>query len=353
MANPQLQGTVRGAAHGWERFHVAPPELPAYLADPVDQQTAIPALAKSQLDVALVEAWVQKLPTAHTLLLGDSRQLIRELDGPVHLAVTSPPYWTLKQYPPHDAQLGSIVEYEEFLDSLDEVWQGVYDRLVPGGRLIIVVGDVILSRKQAGRHVVMPLHASIQERCRRIGHDNLAPIIWYKIGNVAHEVENGSSGFLGKPYEPNAVVKNDIEYILMQRKGVGYRSPTFAERVASVIPADLHRQWFRQVWDLPGASTRNHPAPFPETLAERLIRMFSFVGDTVLDPFMGSGTVAVAASTWGRDGVCVEVDAGYHAASIARLGAHSFRRMVPLTLKTNRASGRPYLLLHGQKEPAL
>jgi DNA modification methylase len=268
-------------------------------------------------------------------MAGDSRALLRTIDHPVHLALTSPPYWTLKEYPAHPGQLGSVAEYETFLDGLDEVWKRLYDLLVPGGRLVIVVGDVLLPRRRNGRHCVMPLHASIQERCRKMGFDNLAPIIWYKIGNAAHEADNGSAGFLGKPYEPNAVIKNDIEYILMQRKGEGYRSPTFAERVASVIPADAHKEWFRQVWDIPGASTRNHPAPFPEPLAERLIRMFSFVGDTVLDPFMGSGTTAVAAASWGRNSIGIEIDPGYHAASVARLEAHGFRRMVPLSIRTS------------------
>ena len=98
-------------------------------------------------------------------------------------------------------------------------------------------GDVCLSRrKNNGRHTVVPLHASIQEHCRRIGYDNLAPIIWHKIANAVYEVDNGGGGFLGKPYEPNAVIKNDIEFILMQRKPGGYRSPSIATRILSVIP---------------------------------------------------------------------------------------------------------------------
>ena len=158
----------------------------------------------------------------------------------------------------------------------------------------------------------MPLHVSIQEHCRQIGYDNLAPIIWHKIANAAYEVENGSAGFLGKPYEPNAVIKNDIEFILMQRKPRGYRSPSIAARVLSVISEEQHREWFQQIWHgLTGASTRNHPAPFPLALAERLIRMFSFVGDTVLDPFMGTGSTNIAASRCGRNSVGIEVDPHY------------------------------------------
>ena len=201
-------------------------------------------------------------------------------------------------------------DYEEFLSSIDIVWEGVRRALVPGGRLVIVVGDVCLSRRKFGRHVVVPLHASIQEHCRALGYDNLAPIIWHKIANANLEVSNGSS-FLGKPYEPNAVVKNDIEFILFQRKPGGYRKPSLAARVMSVISTELHRQCFQQIWTLGGASTRKHPAPYPPRLAERLIRMFSFVGDTVLDPFMGTGTSNSVSAKLGRNSIGIEVDPSY------------------------------------------
>ncbi|HTF42198.1 MAG TPA: site-specific DNA-methyltransferase, partial [Propionibacteriaceae bacterium] len=141
-----------------------------------------------------------------------------------------------------------------------------------------------------------------------------------KIANAAYEVDNGGSGFLGKPYEPNAVIKNDIEFILMERKPGGYRSPSEATRVLSVLSAENHQKWFQQIWGgLTGASTRQHPAPFPLDLAERLVRMFSFVGDTVLDPFMGTGTTSLAAARWGRHSVGVEVDPHYFDLASERL----------------------------------
>jgi len=231
----------------------------------------------------------------------------------VHLVLTSPPYWTLKKYRNVDGQLGHVEQYEEFLEELDEVWKRCFDALVPGGRLVCVVGDVCLSRrKNKGRHTVVPLHASIQEHCRAIGFDNLAPIIWHKIANAVYEVENGSGAFLGKPYEPNAVIKNDIEFILMERKPGGYRKPSVATRVLSVIGDENHKMWFQQIWTgLTGASTRKHPAPYPVELAERLIRMFSFVGDTVLDPFLGTGTTTVAAMRHGRNSIGYEIDGEY------------------------------------------
>jgi DNA modification methylase len=216
--------------------------------------------------------------------------------------------------------MGHIEDYDEFLAELDKVWAHCFRALVPGGRLICVVGDVCLSRKKNnGRHTVVPLHASIQEHCRKLGFDNLAPIIWHKISNAAYEVENGSS-FLGKPYEPNSVIKNDIEFILMERKPGGYRAPDLSTRVLSVISGENHKEWFQQIWSgVTGASTRLHPAPYPVEVAERLVRMFSFVGDTVLDPFLGTGTTTVAAARNGRNSMGFEVDEHYFDAADKRI----------------------------------
>lgn len=293
--------------------------LPDELRDLADPQVDLPRIAKDRRLTALIESIVRDIPTQHRMQCADSRTFAIESES-VHLVLTSPPYWTLKEYRDSKGQLGHVEDYEEFLAELDKVWERSFRALVPGGRLICVVGDVCLSRrKNNGRHTVVPLHASIQEHCRRIGYDNLAPIIWHKIANIAYEVENGSS-FLGKPYEPNAVIKNDIEFILMQRKPGGYRKPSVATRVLSVISEDLHREWFQQIWQgLTGASTKNHPAPFPVELAERLIRMFSFVGDTVLDPFMGTGTTNVAASRCGRNSIGIEVDPHYYEAAKRRV----------------------------------
>ncbi len=289
-----------------------------YLRVQADHQKAIPALAKEPRTTKVIESVLQSVPSRHELCLGDSRDMSFIPDESVHLVVTSPPYWTLKEYPYRLGQLGLIHDYEAFLDELDQVWREVFRVLIPGGRLVVVVGDVCLSRRRYGRHVVFPLHASIQERCRTIGFDNLAPIIWHKIANAKFEVENGSS-FLGKPYEPNAVIKNDIEYILFQRKPGAYRQPSLAARILSVIPEDKHKEWFRQIWTLGGSSTRQHPAPFSLALAERLIRMFSFVGDTVLDPFMGTATTNVAAAMWGRNSIGIEIEPTYFDMAVERL----------------------------------
>lgn len=244
-------------------------------------------------------------------------------NGSVQLAVTSPPYWTLKKYLTHDDQLGAVEDYDMFLEALDEVWRNVYRVLSPGGRLIVVVGDVCLSRRQFGRHMVVPLHAGIQEHCRTIGFDNLAPIIWRKIANSKFESKGNGTSFLGKPYEPNAIIKNDIEYILFQRKPGGYRKPSVAMRGLSAISERDHKDWFQQVWSLGGASTRQHPAPYPLAIVERLIRMFSFVGDVVLDPFIGTGTTSLAAADWGRNSIGIEVEPIYFTMALDRLEAHT------------------------------
>jgi len=297
---------------------------PASLLRLRESQSAIPRLAKDEIAIRDIEAILPTLPTTHEMRQADARNLDLPAES-VHLVLTSPPYWTLKQYNESDGQLGSVEDYGSFLAELDRVWSHCFRALVPGGRLICVVGDVCLSRrKNNGRHTVVPLHASIQEHCREMGYDNLAPIIWHKIANMTLEASGNRGGFLGKPYEPNAVIKNDIEFILMERKPGGYRSPGFLERVFSVIPDSLHKAWFRQIWaDVPGASTRSHPAPFPLELAIRLTRMFSFVGDTVLDPFLGSGTTTLAAWQTGRNSIGVEVDEAYLESGVRRFRKHT------------------------------
>lgn len=286
--------------------------IPKQLLPLGDLQKRLPEIASSPDEMRLIHDAVSQVPSHHILRLGDAREVDSLGSESIHLVVTSPPYWTLKRYRDSEGQLGHVDDYDEFLDQLDRVWHSCYEALVPGGRLVCVVGDVCLSRrKNNGRHEVVPLHSSIQERCRVLGYANLAPIIWHKIANASYEVDNGG-GFLGKPYEPNAVIKNDIEYILMLRKPGGYRKPTPTERLLSVISVSDYRTWFRQIWsDIAGASTKNHPAPYPLQLAERLVRMFSFVGDVVLDPFMGSGTTSIAAANYGRNSIGIEVDEEY------------------------------------------
>lgn len=328
------QGTVD---HDAKRSFDPTEWLPSEIGEITDHQTDLPRIAKDPKVVVAIEARLAQVPTTHDVYNCDSRGMDFLSPNSVHLVVTSPPYWTLKDYREHPDQMGNIADYEEFLTELDKVWRSCFDALVPGGRLICVVGDVCLSRrKNKGEHVVFPLHASIQEHCRDIGFNNLAPIIWHKIANAVYEATGNGGGFLGKPYEPNAVVKNDIEFILMERKPGGYRSPSLATRLLSVIPADRHKVWFQQIWTgVTGASTKQHPAPYPIELAERLVRMFSFVGDTVLDPFLGTGTTSVAASKWGRNSIGVEVDPTYFQMAAQRISAESKHLFSSATIRVH------------------
>ncbi|MEU8431272.1 site-specific DNA-methyltransferase [Micromonospora sp. NPDC048887] len=260
-------------------------------------------------------------PTEHKVILGDSRTMQEIPDESVHLVVTSPPYANLKQYEPGNPnQLGDIDDYEKFLDELDKVWAECARVLVPGGRICCVVGDVNIARSKGGRHYVLPLGSDIRVRARRLGLDHLQGIIWYKVANIKLEASN-SSRFLGKPNLPGGVIKNDIEHIIFLRKPGGYRSPSAEMEQQSFIPTDDYVKMFRTIWDdIRGASLKLHPAPFPLAIAERLIRMFSFVGDTVLDPFGGTGTTALAALQLKRSSISYEVEPKYFRMVEARLG---------------------------------
>ena len=252
--------------------------------------------------------------TKHRIHLGDARDLAWIPDASVHLIVTSPPYWTLKQYAPGNSdQMGHFEDYEHFLAQLDRVWRECARVLVGGGRICCVVGDVCVPRKRGGRHYLVPLHSDIQVRARKLGLDCLQPIFWHKISNGVTEAEGNGAGFYGKPYQPGGIIKNDVEYILFLRKGGEYRTTPAIQKALSMLNREEMTSWQRSIWvDPRGASTRDgHPAPYPVELAERLIRLFSFAGDTVLDPFAGTGSTSRAAIISGRNSIANEIEPAY------------------------------------------
>jgi site-specific DNA-methyltransferase (adenine-specific) len=259
----------------------------------------------------------------HVARTGDARSLSFLKDNSVHLIVTSPPYFNLKPY--HSDcfgnQLGRINDYERFLKELDQVWAECLRVLVPGGRVCCVIGDILVPRKIDGRHRILPLPADIMVRSRGIGFDTLTPILWFKIGNRTNEAGGGSSGYYGKPYQPGAIIKNDFEHILMLRKPGGYRKTTMLQKSLSMLQKDEMDLWQRPFWsDIRGASLRNgHPAPYPVELAERLIRLYSFAGDVVLDPFGGSGSTTAAAIRAGRNSVLVEIEQHYSKIAVCKI----------------------------------
>jgi DNA modification methylase len=279
-------------------------------------------------------------PTQHRVILGDSRTMPELRDQSAHLVVTSPPYANLKQYHPgNPRQLGDIPVYEDFLEELDKVLSECYRVLVPGGRVCCVVGDVNIARSKAGRHYQLPLSSDIRVRARRMGFDNLQGIIWLKVANIRLEASE-SSRFLGKPNLPNGVIKNDTEHILFLRKP-GYRSPTADMEETSYIPTEQYAGWFQPIWDdIRGASLRDHPAPYPVELANRRVRMFSFTGDIVVDPFGGTGTTAAAAMASGRSSVTYEEEEKYLALIVKRL-AKMARSDATLTFESRHAALKP------------
>lgn len=267
--------------------------------------------------------------TTHKMRIGDARDLSWINDESVDLVVTSPPYWNLKQYKQdRDGQMGDIEDYEAFLAELDKVWRECARVLVGGGRICCVVGDVCIPRRKGGRHYIMPLHADIQVRARTLGLDCLTPIIWHKIANGVTEAEGNGSGFYGKPYQPGSIVKNDVEYILFLRKGGTYRSVSPMKKALSMLTREEMQTWLRSIWsDVKGASTRSgHPAPYPIEIADRLIRLFSFAGDTVLDPFMGTGTTSAAALLAGRNSIGNEIEPVYFEQAYERLESMCARK---------------------------
>lgn len=268
--------------------------------------------------------------TSHRIVLGDARRMDSVKDESVHLVVTSPPYFDLVEYVDGKSQLGHLHDYEQFLAELEKVWAECFRVLIPGGRLCVVVGDVCRSRRRFGKHEVIPLHADLLVQCRRLGFEGLATILWYKIANATTEM-GGSGAALGKPYEPNGVVKNDVEFILRLKKHGPYRKPTPLQRAGSLFPPADYDTAMRQVWaDIPGASRRSgHPAPFPTALASRLIRMSSYVEDVVLDPFLGTGSTTAAAIETKRSSIGFEIAEEYWTASRTRFN--------PLALPANAA----------------
>lgn len=353
--SPEIRKPRRHAAHKAAQYP-PPAGAPAALRETLDSiKHVLEGLPEADNEPGAVEkmlranAILRNSPwpppfdaTTHRLQLGDARRLDWIPDGTVHLVVTSPPYWTLKKYEANDAQMGAIADYEIFLTELDKVWQECGRVLAPGGRICCVVGDVCLPRKQAGRHHVMPLHADIQVRARGVGLDCLTPILWQKIANGATEARGNGAGFYGKPYQPGAIIKNDVEYILFLRKGGEYRSPSPVQRALSMLNKDEMQNWMRSSWtDIRGESTRNgHPAPYPVALAERLIKMFSFAGDSVLDPFVGTGTTSLAALNTGRNSLGVDIERKYLVQAHARLldAAGLFRESGP---------SRSQIIFHG------
>lgn len=255
-----------------------------------------------------------------TLFHGDSAEFLAERILPgIDLTVTSPPYADLIAYVGEESgQLGRM-DFPDWRDSMSDIMSSLHDITPPGGRAAVNVGDVCRARKRHGRHYVLPLAAALTLAAFDGGWDVLTPIRWEKVANINLEASR-SSGVLGKPNQPGGVIKNDAEAILLFRKPGGYRQPTDEQIEGAHIPSDEYQRLFRGVWrDIPGTSDPEHPAPYPPTIPARLIRMFSFPGDMVLDPFAGTGTTLYAAKALGRRAIGIEIEERYCEMAAKRL----------------------------------
>lgn len=229
-------------------------------------------------------------------------------DETVHLVVTSPPYWQLKDYGPTE-QIGYHETYEDYINSLNLVWKECHRVLHGGCRLCVNIGDQFARAAYYGRYKVIPIRTEIIRFCETVGFDYMGAIIWQKVTTCN---TSGGATIMGSfPYPRNGVVKLDYEFILMFKKpGKGPVASREVKR-QSRLSREEWNEYFYGHWTFPGAKQDQHLAPFPEELPRRLIKMYSFVADTVLDPFLGSGTTSVAALRLGRNSVGYEINADY------------------------------------------
>lgn len=243
--------------------------------------------------------------TIHKIVNGDSRSMTELNDESVQLIVTSPPYWQLKDYGTEN-QIGFHDDYETYINHLNLTWKECFRVLEKGCRLCINIGDQFARSTYYGRYKIIPIHAEIIKFCEMMGFDFMGQIIWQKTTTMN---TSGGASIMGSfPNPRNGIVKLDFEYILLFKKqGIGPK-PTKEQKESSAMTNEEWNTYFNGHWYFTGAKQGKHLAMFPEELPHRLIKMFSFPGETVLDPFMGSGTTALAARKLERNSVGYEIN---------------------------------------------
>ncbi|MBI3125333.1 MAG: thermonuclease family protein [Ignavibacteriales bacterium] len=241
-------------------------------------------------------------------------------DNSVHLVITSPPYWQLKDYGSDD-QIGFNDSYEEYINNLNLVWKECHRVLNNGCRLCINIGDQFARAVYYGRYKVIPIREEIIKFCENIGFDYMGAIIWQKV--TTSNTSGGGVQMGSYPYPRNGILKIDYEFILVLKKLGEAPKPTSEQKEMSKMTPEEWNTFFAGHWNFAGVKQSNHLAMFPEELPRRLIRMFSFVGETVLDPFAGSGTTAVAAKKLDRNSVGYEINSEFVEIIKEKLGIHN------------------------------
>jgi len=261
---------------------------------------------------------LKALSTFHKIVNGDSRQMIELKDNSMHLAITSPPYWQLKDYGT-DNQIGFHDSYESYINNLNLVWKECYRVLHNGCRLCINIGDQFARSVYYGRYKVIPIREEIIKFCENIGFDYMGAIIWQKV--TTSNTTGGGIQMGSYPYPRNGILKLDYEFILIFKKLGEAPKPTKEQKELSKMTAEEWNTFFASHWNFAGARQTNHIAMFPEELPRRLIKMFSFHGENVLDPFGGSGTTALAAKNLGRNSACFEINPEFIPILKVKIGA--------------------------------
>ena len=256
--------------------------------------------------------------TEHKIVFGDSRSLNLIKDKSVQLIITSPPYWQLKDYGTED-QIGFNDSYEEYINNLNLVWKECDRVLADGCRLCINIGDQFARSVYYGRYKVIPIRTEIIRFCESLGMDYMGAIIWQKTTTMN---TSGGGAIMGSfPYPRNGILKMDYEFILIFKKLGKAPKPTVAQKEASIMTKEEWGQYFSSHWHFSGVKQMGHIAMFPEELPKRLIKMFSFAGETVLDPFAGSGTTTLAAKKLGRNSIGYEINKDFAPIIQSKIGA--------------------------------
>ena len=226
-------------------------------------------------------------------------------DKSVHLVITSPPYWQLKDYGSEN-QIGYNDSYEEYINNLNLVWKECYRVLNNGCRLCVNIGDQFARAVYYGRYKVIPIRTEIIKFCEAIGFDYMGAIIWQK--KTTSNTTGGASLMGSYPTPRNGILSIDYEFILLFKKLGTPIKPNKELKEQSKMTKEEWKEYFAGHWNFGGTKQDGHIAMFPKELPKRLIKMFSFIGDIVLDPFLGSGTTSLAARNLNRNSVGYEIN---------------------------------------------